>query len=73
MDQAALRKLVFESLNNALEGGYDLRDKDPQFVATDMAVYQSEIEDYCADNPDKVARDIVPLVKEWQCQCHEGV
>lgn len=71
--QMKLRKIVFKALNNALEGGWDERDRDPKSVALDLANYSEDVEDYCADDGTKIEREIMPLVVEWQKQCHEGV
>ena len=40
-----LKELVFEALDNALEGDADFRDYDPKSVADDLVMYDDGLED----------------------------
>lgn len=54
-----MKKQVFESLDNAVENGYDLKDWSAQDLAEDLSDYDSYFNDKNVD-------EIKTYVKQWQ-------
>lgn len=54
-----MKKQVFESLDNAVENGYDLKDWSAQDLAEDLSDYDSYFNDKNVD-------EIKTHVKQWQ-------
>lgn len=53
-----LRDRIFESLNSAIENGYELREWTAEDIAKDLAEYDS----YFESTP---VEDLVPFIQEW--------
>jgi len=55
----SLQKMVFASLDNAVENGYAMAKMSNPEIAIDLCCYDADLENYKPD-------DLIPFIKVWR-------